>query len=91
MNRLIGLYFVVCFSLVFLHSVIRVVDTKSREYYDEMLLLLSVNGDKNDEQDRYLNGYADLQLKKAKSVVSYKQVLKILSLLLHNLHNIFIT
>lgn len=34
-----------------------------------MLLLISVNGDKNDEKDRYLNGYADLQLKKGNSSV----------------------
>ncbi len=70
---------------------IREVDEKSLQYYKEMLLLLSVNGDKNDEQDRYLNGYADLQLKKANSSVSYKQLLKILSIPLHNLYNILIT
>ena len=70
---------------------IREVDEKSLQYYKEMLLLLSVNGDKNDEQDRYLNGYADLQLKKANSSVSYKQLLMILSIPLHNLYNILIT
>ena len=52
------------------------------------MLLISVNGDKNDEEDRYLNGYSTLHMKKQYSV-SNKHSLKLLSL--NDLHHILIT
>ena len=47
-----------------MHAALRKVEDKSRDTYDESMLLISVNGDKNDEEDRYLNGYSTLHMKK---------------------------
>ncbi|KAK8825418.1 hypothetical protein WA538_003114, partial [Blastocystis sp. DL] len=60
----LGLYFLLCAGITFLHAALRKVEDKSRDTYEESMLLISVNGDKNDEEDRYLNGYSTLHIKK---------------------------
>ena len=64
-NYVILSYLSLCLFIILLHSVLVVVTEETRDYYKNMLLLISLNGDKNDDEDRYLNGYADIKMKKA--------------------------
>ena len=83
----LGLYLLLCAGITLLHAALRKVEDKSRDTYEESMLLISVNGDKNDEEDRYLNGYSTLHMKK-QFPVSNKHSLKLLSL--NDLHHVFI-
>ena len=51
--------------IVLLHSTLTTVTEETRIYYKKTLLLISVDGDSNDDEDRYLNGYADIKMNKA--------------------------
>ena len=46
-----------------LHALLRSVTKESRMYYEEAMVLLTVDGDTDDEYDRYLNGIGALHLK----------------------------
>ena len=64
-NYVILNYLSLFLFLILLHSTKVVVTEETRLYYQNMLLLISLNGDDNDDEDRYLNGYADIKMKKA--------------------------
>lgn len=50
-----------------MHSIVGAVTKESLLYYERTLLYISVNGNTQDHEDLYLNGYADIQMgKKAK-------------------------
>lgn len=53
------LYFVV----ILIHTILKGVSKESRQFYDESMILLTVDGDTEDEYDRYLNGVGMLHLK----------------------------
>lgn len=65
--------FVLCYRYAFsllssvvilLHAILKGVTKESRQYYDESMILLTVDGDTEDEYDRYLNGVGMLHLKR---------------------------
>ena len=67
------MHFVLCYRYAFsllssvvilLHAILKSVTKESRQYYDESMILLTVDGDTEDEYDRYLNGVGMLHLKR---------------------------
>ena len=64
-NHVILNYLSLCLFIILLHSTMVVVTEETRIYYQNMLLLISLNGDDNDNEDRYLNGYVDIKMKRA--------------------------
>lgn len=67
------MHFVLCYRYAFsllssvvilLHAILKSVSKESRQYYDESMILLTVDGDTDDEYDRYLNGVGMLHLKR---------------------------
>lgn len=67
------MHFVLCYRYAFsllssvvilLHAILKSVSKESRQYYDESMILLTVDGDTEDEYDRYLNGVGMLHLKR---------------------------
>ena len=66
-NYLLSVYLILGLTLVLVHSIACAVTEESLLYYERTLLYISVNGDTQDHEDLYLNGYADIQMsKKAK-------------------------
>ena len=67
------MHFVLCYRYAFsllssvvilLHAILKGVTKESRQYYDESMILFTVDGDTEDEYDRYLNGVGMLHLKR---------------------------